>query len=317
MQAVFELIQVEPGVFNDFMMDMEYEFDNIDKILKNDTLSTHEALVKVYQSVHAIKSNAVILGLNIFGNKVHNLESTIKKLRERNESVAFSDMLNLTMEIEKIANEKEGFRDIISKLQTYAGSSKDKDSDAERQDVKVLIESLTKTTARTSEDLGKKINLTVVEIDPDAIEHGPRRIIKEVLMQLIRNSAVHGIESPEARIACGKNEAGAIKLSIKLTDDRKHIHIKLSDDGNGLDYKKIAESALERGLIKPEDTENKDALLKAIFAPGFSTAKAEGIHGGRGIGLNLVRERIKEVKGSVKLKSEDGKGIVFLITIPV
>jgi PAS domain-containing protein len=73
MQSFFELIQIEPDVFNDFMEDMEYEFDNIDKILKNDNYSTHDVLVKVYQSIHAIKSNAVILGLNVFGNKVHNL----------------------------------------------------------------------------------------------------------------------------------------------------------------------------------------------------------------------------------------------------
>jgi len=318
MQAVFELIQVEPGVFNDFMMDMEYEFDNIDKILKNDVLTTHEALVKIYQSVHAIKSNAVTLGLNIFGNKVHNLESTIKKLREMGEDVTFSEMLNLTMDIEKIANEKEGFRTIIGKLQKYAGSGKDKVSDeTERQNVKVLIESLAKTTAKAAEDMGKLISFSANNIDPEAMDIGPRRIIKEVLIQLIRNSAVHGIEMPDARIEKGKNETGAIKLSIKLTDDRKHIHIKLSDDGQGLDYKKIAETALERNLIKPEDAENRDALLKIIFAPGFSTAKTEDIHGGRGIGLNLVRDRVKEVKGTVKLKSEDGKGILFLITIPV
>jgi len=317
MQAVFELIQVEPGVFNDFMMDMEYEFDNIDKILKNDVLSTHEALVKIYQSVHAIKSNAVILGLNIFGSKVHNLESTIKKLREMGDAVTFSEMLNLTMEIEKIANEKESFRGIISKLQKYAGSGKGKESgEAEQQNIKVLVESLTKTAAKAAEDIGKRINLHISEIDPHAIDHGPRRVIKEILMQLIRNSAVHGIETPSVRAEKGKNETGVVKLSIKLTEDRKNIHIKLSDDGQGLDYKKISETALERGLIKPEDAENKDVLLKTIFAPGFSTAKSEGVHGGRGIGLNLVRDRIKEVKGTVKLKSEDGKGIVFLISIP-
>lgn len=78
MQALFELMQVEPSVFNDFMEDMEYEFDAIDGILKDEAMSTHEVLVKVYQSVHAVKSNAVILGLNVFGGKVHNLESKIK-----------------------------------------------------------------------------------------------------------------------------------------------------------------------------------------------------------------------------------------------
>jgi len=315
MQSVFELIKVEPGVFNDFMEDMEYEFDSIDKIQKNDTLSTHEMLVKVYQSVHAIKSNAVILGLNVFGNKMHNLESKIKKLREREGNVSFADMLNLTMDIEKISGERQNFRDIISKLQSYAGGAGA--GTGERQNVKVLIESLAKTTSRAAEDMGKQIKFIASDIDPEAIDKGPRRVMKEILMQFIRNSAVHGIEAPNVRKAKKKNEIGVIKLSIKITEDHQNIHIKLSDDGGGLNYRKIAEKALANKLIKREDAKNPDILMKVIFAPGFSTAETEGVHAGRGIGLNLVRDRIKEVGGTIKLRSETDKGVLFFVSVPV
>jgi len=318
MQAVFELIQVEPDVFSDFMKDMECEFENINRILKSDSLSTHEALVKIYQSVHAIKSNAVILGLSIFGNKVHAMESKIKKMREMDGEVPFSEMLNLTMEIEKLSKEKEGFKDIIDKLQSYAGGAQAKDTTgSEKQNVKVLIESLTKTTSKASEDMGKQINFIVTDVDAEAIDKGPRRVIKEILMQLIRNSAVHGVELPEVRKAKGKSETGNIKLSIKMSEDHEHIHLKLNDDGQGLDYKKIGKKAVSLNLIKPEDAENKDMCIKAIFMAGFSTADNEGVHAGRGIGLNLVRDRIKEVNGTIKLRSETDKGVVFLMSIPV
>ncbi|MCL2210593.1 MAG: ATP-binding protein [Treponema sp.] len=317
MQAVFELIQVKPDVFNDFMSDMEHEFDSIDKILKNEALSAHDALVKVYQSIHAIKSNAVILGLNVFGNKVHNLESKIKKLREMRGEVPFGEMLNLTVDIEKISKEKEGFRDIINKLQSYAEDTNEPKKDGENERQKVLIDSLTKTASKVADDLEKKIKFIASDIDTEAIEKGPRREMKEILMQLIRNSALHGIELPAERKAKGKNETGIVKLSIKMAPDGKSIQIKLSDDGRGLDYKKIGERAVSRKLIKKEDIDNRDLLMKAIFSPGFSTAETEGIHGGRGIGLNLVRDRLKEIKGSVKLKSEDNKGTLFLMVIPV
>jgi len=314
MQSVFELIQVEPDVFSDFMEDMEHEFDTIDKILKDETMSTHDALVKIYQSIHAIKSNAVILGLNIFGNKVHNLESKIKKLREMKGDVPFSEMLNLTMDIEKISNEKEGFKDIISKLRTYAGGSS---STGEKQNIKVLVESLSKAASKASEDMGKKVRFVASDIDAEAIEKGPRRVMKEVLMQLVRNSVVHGVEKPDVRKTKGKNETGIIKLSIKVTEDHRHIQIKLSDDGRGLDYRKIAEKAVSRKIIKRENANNKDLLTKAIFAPGFSTADTESVHAGRGIGLNLVRDRIKEVDGIIKLHSETDKGMVFFVSIPL
>jgi two-component system chemotaxis sensor kinase CheA len=315
MQSVFELIQVAPDVFSDFMEDMEHEFDTIDKILKDDFMSAHEALVKVYQSVHAIKSNAVILGLSIFGNKVHNLESKIKKLREMEGTVPFTEMLNLTMDIEKISREKEGFKDIINKLRTYAGGGSS--GTGEKQNIKVLVESLSKAASKASEDMEKKVRFVASEIDAEAIENGPRRIIKEILMQLVRNSVVHGVEKPEVRKTKGKNETGIIKLSIKVTEDHQNIHIKLSDDGKGLDYRKIAEKAVNRKLIKKENANNKDILIRAIFAPGFSTADTESVHAGRGIGLNLVRDRIKEVNGTIKLNSETDKGTVFFVSIPL
>jgi chemotaxis protein histidine kinase CheA len=134
-------------------------------------------------------------------------------------------------------------------------------------------------------------------------------------MQLIRNSVAHGIEKAEERLAKGKNGTGKIWLSIKLLDDK--IHVRLADDGKGLDYNKIREKALKLQLIKKEDGENKDILLKAIFSPGFSTAENEGMHAGRGVGLNLVRDRVREAKGSIKLQSEAGKGTVFNLFFPV
>ena len=316
MQSVFELIQVQPDVFGDFMEDMEYEFDNIDKIQKDETLTAHDTLVKIYQSVHAIKSNAVILGLNVFGNKVHNLESKIKKLRETEGDVPFGEMLNLTMDIEKISQEREGFRGVIGKLRSYASSN---ESGGKRQNIKVLVESLAKAASKAAEDMEKKIRFVANDndIDPEAIDKGPRRVMKDILMQLVRNSAVHGVEMPKVRKAKGKNETGIVRLSIKMSEDHKFINIKLSDDGKGLDYKKIAEKAIKNKLIKKEDAGNKNALMRAIFAPGFSTAETEGVHAGRGIGLNLVRDRIKEINGVIKLNSEIDKGTVFFVSIPV
>ena len=317
MQSFFELIQVQPDVFKDFMSDMEHELSAIDNIQKNDTLSTHEALVKIYQSIHAIKSNAVILGLNVFGEKVHSLESKIKKLREVEGEVPFSEMLNLTMDIEKLSNEKENFKEIIERFNTYVNKEGKSEDSSKEQNTKIMVDSLEKAASKAAEDSGKRVNLIADDIDAEAMEKGPRRIMKDILTQLIRNAVVHGIEDPETRKENGKDESGTIKLSIKLTGDRRNIEIKCLDDGAGLDYEKIGERALSKNLIKPENINNQSVLVKTIFAPGFSTAATEDMHAGRGIGLNLVRDRIKEANGSVKLRSESGKGVLFHVTLPV
>jgi two-component system chemotaxis sensor kinase CheA len=309
MRSLFEVMEVDSKVFGDFVEDMEFEFDRINGVLRKGELSNNDMMVEMYQSAHAIKSNAVILGLGNFGGKVHDLESQIKELRE-NDTVSFEDMLHISVELERLMKEKDKFREIINKIKSFG------EGEAAKGDVEVFIETLIKAGERVSEDTGKKARLETKHFDAAALTSGPRRIMKEVLTQLVRNAVYHGIEPPETRRERGKEETGTIKLSIVLRDS--DIHIILQDDGQGLDFNRIGEKAKEMGLIqKPEDAENKNYLSSLIFMPAFSTSDHEDMHAGRGIGLNLVRERIKEVNGTIKLKSVEGNGTLFDVCIPI
>jgi two-component system chemotaxis sensor kinase CheA len=311
MSNLFELLQVDPSTFEAFQEDMMYEFGRIDKILGNNSMSHQEVLVEVYQAVHAIKSNAVTLGLNNFGVKVHEVESEIKKLRDQEGDVHFDDMLHLTIEIEKLSNEKDSFKAILGRINAFKGGGKKRKS----SEKSVLLESLSKAVGKTATDLEKKVRFVATEIDQDALEKGPKRVMKEVLMQLIRNSVAHGVETPDERLSKGKDETGTIRLSIKHSDGG--IHVKLLDDGKGIDFDKIREKAVLLNMLKEEEANDRSKLLGAMFAPGFSTAEDEnGIHAGRGIGLNLVRDRVRDARGTIKLQTEFGKGTAFNIFFP-
>jgi len=311
MSSLFELIQVEPATFKAFQEDVEYEFGRIDDILGNRSLSNHEILVEVYQSVHAIKSNAVTLGLNNFGTKVHEVESEIKKLRNREDEVPFDDMLHITIEIERLVQEKESFKAIIDRINAFKADA----GEQQKSNEDLFLESLGKAADKAATDLGKKVKFIAADIDLKALEEGPRHVMKEVLMQLIRNSVTHGVEPPDERLSMGKSETGTVRLSIKHSSDR--IHVRLGDDGKGLDFDKIGRKAVSMNLLKAEEADNKNLLLKAIFSPGFSTADdEEGMHAGRGIGLNLVRDRVRDARGTIKLQTESGKGTVFNIFFP-
>ena len=308
MRALFEVIHVEPKVLNDFIEDTEYEFDRINEILKDNERSSQDVMVDIYQSVHAIKSNAVILGLNSFASKLHELEDKLKTLREKTD-VTFQDVLRVTVELDKLMKIKDGFKNIIGKIMSFNMG------ETRMQEEHVLVQTLERVIDKASNDLGKKARLVVTGINARAVESGPRRVIKEVLMQLVRNSMYHGIEAPEARTAKGKDESGSIKLSIEIVDGK--IVIQLTDDGRGLDFSAIRAKAKEMNLLDDAaQLEDKDNLVQVLFMPGFSTADHAGMYAGRGIGLNLVQERIKELKGSIKLQSEDGKGTNFRISIP-
>jgi two-component system chemotaxis sensor kinase CheA len=311
MRALFQVIQVEPRVFKDFIDDTEYEFDRINHVLKNRKLSAQQAMVDMYQSIHAIKSNALILGLENFSEKLHDLESEIKDLREQTD-IPFEAVLHVTVELEKIMKEKDKFRDTIDKIQSF----RVKVGESRRQDRYVLVETLNKACEKAAVSLNKKARLVVEELDGTVLEYGPRRIIKEVLTQLVRNAVYHGLETPDERNALGKPPEGHIGVFVKHKDNQ--IHIKLSDDGRGLDFEKIRQKAVDLHIFdRPEKTQDKNQLLKVIFSPGFSTAEQADVYAGRGIGLNLVRERIRELRGSIKLQSEPGKGTVFNIYIPL
>jgi two-component system chemotaxis sensor kinase CheA len=309
MRALFQVIQVEPRVFGDFLEDAEYEFNQINDILKDKKLSAAEAMVRIYQSVHAIKSNAVILGLDNFGNKLHELENKIKDIRDK-EEISFEDVLHVAVELENIMREKDKFKETITRLQSFKGG------DSRRQDRHVLIETLNKACEKAAAAQNKKARLIIEDIAGIVLEHGPRRVIKEVLTQLVRNSVYHGIENPEERENRGKNPEGQIKLSIKF--DNATIHIKLGDDGRGLDFERIRRKAEGLHMLRSKaEGEDKGYLSQVIFSPGFSTAETADVYAGRGIGLNLVKEKIRELRGSIKLHTEPGKGTCFNLFIPM
>ncbi|MDR2394921.1 MAG: hypothetical protein LBD93_12325 [Treponema sp.] len=308
MRSLFEIIQVDPRVFSDFLEDLEYEFGRIHKILEDLGPSSTEAVVDLYQSVHAIKSNALIVGLNSFSTKVHELESKIKNLREQ-EEVHVEDILSLAMDIEQLMLERDKFRNTINKIRAFKVSSGGKQYD------QVLIESLNRAARRAAEDMGKQVRLEVKQLDADALEESPRRQVKEVLLQVVRNAVYHGIEAPGEREERGKDRVGLIQLWIQGEGDR--LAITLRDDGHGLNFEKIQERAKELRLItRDKPVEDRNRLLEVIFTPGFSTAGEEGLHGGRGIGLNLVQDRIRDLGGNIEVQTEAGKGTTFILSIP-
>jgi two-component system chemotaxis sensor kinase CheA len=311
MRNIFELLQVEQKSFNDFIEDAEYEFDRINDGLKKKDLPPRDLLVEIYQSIHAIKSNSLILGLHTFGEKLHALETEIKELRQK-ETVSFKDMLHITVEIEKRMRDKDKFLELLRHIQNFNSLS----GETIKKDEQIFIETLSGACARTAEDLNKKARFRVEHFDTEALLHGQRRLMKEILTQLIRNAVSHGIETPEDRKRLGKEETGVISLSVKTEGDR--IHILLKDDGQGLNLDQIAQKAEAQGFIKNgEDKNNRRFLSTVIFMPGFSTAEVENQHAGRGIGLNLVRDRLMEARGTISIQSARGKSMSFDIRIPL
>jgi two-component system chemotaxis sensor kinase CheA len=163
-------------------------------------------------------------------------------------------------------------------------------------------------------EMGKKIHLemsgTETELDKNVIEQ-----IADPLKHLIRNSADHGLESPQERASLGKPETGTIWLRAYQQEGK--IIIEVADDGKGIDKNKVLNKAIERGLCSPGVQLNDSEAYAFMFQPGLSTADKVTEVSGRGVGLDVVRQNIEELRGSVDVESVPGKGSTFRIKLPL
>jgi len=165
-------------------------------------------------------------------------------------------------------------------------------------------------------DLGKQIDLEMLgaetELDRQVLD-----LIKDPLTHMVRNSADHGLETTEERRALGKPERGRIRLSAY--HEGGYIIIQISDDGRGLDTARIKAKAISRGLVSESEAEKltESQIHKFIFVPGFSTAAAVTSISGRGVGMDVVRNNIDQIGGTIDVKSVAGEGASFVLKIPL
>ncbi|KQX95115.1 chemotaxis protein CheA [Rhodanobacter sp. Root480] len=162
--------------------------------------------------------------------------------------------------------------------------------------------------------LGKQVRLELhgenTELDKTVLEK-----IGDPLVHLVRNAIDHGLESPEKRKAAGKSETGTLKLNAY--HEGGNIVVQISDDGAGLNHAAIVAKAQQRGLIAAGQELSDAEVAELIFQPGFSTAAQATDLSGRGVGMDVVRRNVRDLGGTVGVRSVTGKGSTFTIALPL
>lgn len=165
-------------------------------------------------------------------------------------------------------------------------------------------------------NLGKDVELALVgeetEIDKTMIED-----LSDPIIHLIRNAVDHGVETPDERMAQGKPGKSVVRLEARQEGD--HIVIMVADDGRGMNAERLRAKALEKGLITDEEANTLDerSSLNLVFLPGFSTASTVSDVSGRGVGMDVVKTNIQKLNGSIEIRSVQGKGTTFVISLPL
>jgi two-component system chemotaxis sensor kinase CheA len=161
----------------------------------------------------------------------------------------------------------------------------------------------------------KKVRLLSRSFDLTPLEDAEQIAFKDALVQLVRNAAAHGIELPEQRLAAGKEETGTVTVATLHRPGR--VELIVEDDGAGLNLEAIRRRGISQGLITPDAARSMsdDALTELIFLSGFSTAEQVSMAAGRGVGMDIVRNRLRELGGDIAVSTLPGQGSRFVIHI--
>jgi len=277
--------------------DMPKNENNIIKDYDNCSNNNNQILDNIFQKQTSLRVNVALLDamMNFASELVLSRNQLLRavQLNEHKTLELISQRINI----------------ITSELQEAVMHSR-------MQPVKIVFDKFPRIVRDLSQKLGKEINLVLigkeVELDKTIIE-----TINAPLTHLIRNSIDHGIELTEERLALGKNLIG--KIFVKAYHEAGQVIIEVSDDGKGIDAKKVEKKAIEKGFITEKDVQglSEKDKINLIFIPGFSTAEKTTDISGRGVGLDVVRSNIDKLGGIIEILSRKGEGTTFRIKLPL
>ena len=227
----------------------------------------------------------------------------------------YGTLSNIFDEYETEAKNISGkFRSYTQNLGTIAGDLQEGVMKIRMVPINQIFSRFPRVVRDLQRELNKKIDLVIegedTELDKSVVED-----LLDPIMHCIRNSVDHGIEAPEARTAAGKPETGTILL--KASNEGNQIVIEIKDDGAGIDVEKVRRKAVDRGLIHPNKAVTEQDAFNLIMQPGFSTADKISNISGRGVGLDVVKTMINNLKGTISINSAKGKGTSFIIKLPL
>jgi signal transduction histidine kinase len=320
-EMMMGVMHIDPVQLGSFLDTTQAGLQLINAILKEPARSDGEFRKKLdgmFRELHSIKGEASAINLMTVAQRVHALEDAVSDLK-KSINLSGNDFLPLVVKLDELMAHLKTVRELSARFTSLrepgpeTGASRDPSERTMRRGDD-LLGTLQALAERLAADHRKKFKLDASGLQE--IPGGYRATIKDVLIQMLRNAAVHGIESAEMRRSHTKDETGVVRVEFKKRPDGYELVVE--DDGNGIAPEQLKAAALRKQLITAEEAETMDAraAMGLIFRPGFSTSDQVSMDAGRGVGMDVVARSISAIGGKIGVSTNPGKFTRFRITLP-
>ena len=321
-EMMMGVMHIDPVQLGSFLDATQTGLQLINAILKEPARSDGEFRKKLdgmFRELHSIKGEASAINLMTVAQRVHALEDAVSEMK-KSTHLSGNDFLPLVVKLDELMAHLKTVRELSARFTSLR--EPDIESTAAREvpergvrrgdDLLATLQSLAE---RLAADHRKKFRLDTSGLAE--IPGGYRATIKDVLIQMLRNAAVHGIESADLRRAHTKDEIGVVRVEFKKRQDGYELVVE--DDGNGIAPEQLKAVALRKQLISAEEAETMDAraAMSLIFRPGFSTSEQVSMDSGRGVGMDVVARSISAIGGKIGVSTNPGKFTRFRIALPL
>jgi len=327
------MMHVDPLQLTSFLDSTETGLQLINAILKEPARNDGEFRKKLnglFRELHSIKGESSALNLMSIAHRVHALEDMVSDLKKKAE-LSGNDFLPMVLKLDELLAHLRGVREMASRLTTLkdtvppaaveasapaparpkAVASGDRPAGKSAEDLSPTLHALAE---RLAKDHHKRFKLTMTGLNEVPTSY--ISTVKDCVIQMLRNSAVHGIEASDVRRAQTKDDVGVVRVDFRKSGDG--FELVFEDDGAGISPDQLKAAAVRKQILTEEEASGMDtrAAMALIFRPGFSTQEEVSMDAGRGVGMDVVARSVYALGGKIGVSTNPGKFTRFKIVLP-
>ncbi len=318
------VINADPVMLGGFVKSTLSRIEAINQALKDpasDENSLRRKVDLIARNIHSVKGEASALNLTGYVDICENMEDKIGALRKQ-DRLKGNDFIALAMQLDSLLTLAQTTETLAARFDPSSVS----EQASQRVGAKLAQtrktahkDFYTKFAKEIAQRNGKEVDVVCEGVDEVKLSDSASQSVQDIVVQLLRNAIVHGLEKPDLRQERSKTAQGHVGIRLR-TDGQGLASLTVEDDGAGLDYDKIRDKLQREGKLPPgvdAASIDKKELINAIFKPGFSTLEQSGADAGRGVGMDIIREQARNLKGSIFVKTIPGRLTRFTVRFKI